>query len=430
MNCFYIFYTFALKIKKEMTKRLRLITTIIAIIFFIGLPSVYAQEHENNQETKVEKFSPGDMIIDHVIDAHDWHIMTVGHHHISIPLPIIVYSKISGWNIFSSSHIAHGEVYKNFKLMTEGDDKGKIVEIINENLAQYFSTLKDTSEYLEFISNFFEDDFFKQNKDVLLNGFSNQEFGSISLLFNNKEVYYKPLDLSITKTVVGMWASMLILILVFIGIAKSYKNNVNKAPKGLQSLLEPLILFIRDDVAKTSIGEKKYEKYMPYLLTVFFFIFFNNLFGLIPIPPFGANITGNIAITFVLAIFTFVITSINGNKSYWVHMVNTPGVPWWLKLPIPLMPIVEISGMFIKPFVLMVRLFANILAGHIIPLGFYALIFIFGAMAVGAGYGVSVVSIAFTVFLGLLELLVAFIQAYVFTLLSALYFGMATEEHH
>jgi F-type H+-transporting ATPase subunit a len=202
------------------------------------------------------------------------------------------------------------------------------------------------------------------------------------------------------------------------------------APKGAQSVFEPLIVFIRDDIAKSSIGEKKYEKYVPFLLTIFFFIFFNNLLGLVPIIPGGANLTGNIAVTGVLAVFTFIITTFSANKNYWVHIYNTPGVPWWLKFPVPLMPIVELMGVFTKPFVLMVRLFANITAGHIIVLGFISLIFIFGAMSPVAGYGVSIVSVAFSLFMLLLEFLVAFIQAYVFTLLSALYFGAAVEEHH
>jgi F-type H+-transporting ATPase subunit a len=171
-------------------------------------------------------------------------------------------------------------------------------------------------------------------------------------------------------------------------------------------------------------------KYMPYLLTIFFFIFINNLLGLIPFFPGGVNLTGNLAITMVLALFTFLITAFSGNRNYWVHIVNTPGVPWWLKIPIPLMPIVEIIGLITKPFVLMVRLFANITAGHIILLGFMSLIFIFGNMNPWIGYAVSPVSILFGVFMSLLELLVAFIQAYVFALLSAIYFGMAVEEHH
>jgi len=258
--------------------------------------------------------------------------------------------------------------------------------------------------------------------------------GKITRLEDNirTEAGTKVYDFSITKVVFAVLLSSLLLILIFVSVANAYRRNVNKAPDGLQSLIEPLIIFIRDDIAKSSIGEKKYEKFMPFLLTVFFFIFFNNLFGLIPFFPGGANVTGNIAVTMVMAIFTFIITTINGNKHYWVDIINTPGVPWWLKLPVPLMPVVEIIGIITKPFVLMIRLFANITAGHIIVLGFVSLIFIFGAISTALGLGVSVVSVAFMIFMNLLELLVAFIQAYVFTLLSALYFGLATiePEHH
>jgi F-type H+-transporting ATPase subunit a len=219
------------------------------------------------------------------------------------------------------------------------------------------------------------------------------------------------------------------MLLIFLSIAKSYKQRKGQAPKGLQSFLEPLIIFIRDDVAKPSIG-RGYEKHMPFLLTVFFFILISNLMGLFPFFPGGSNIAGNLAVTLVLAIFTFVITTINTNKAYWVHIVNMPGVPWWLKFPIPIMPLVEVMGVFTKPFVLMVRLFANILAGHIVLLGFVSMIFIFGAITPIAGYGVTLVSVPFSIFLSLLEILVAFIQAYVFTLLSALYFGMAKVTDH
>jgi len=169
---------------------------------------------------------------------------------------------------------------------------------------------------------------------------------------------------------------------------------------------------------------------MPYLLTLFFFIWINNMLGLVPIIPGGANLTGNIAVTMVLALFTFFITILNGNKNYWGHIFNTPGVPVWLKLPVPLMPLIEVFGMLTKPFVLMVRLFANITAGHIIALGFLSLIFLFGDKNPGVGFAVAPVTIMFNIFMTMLELLVAFIQAYVFTFLSALYFGMAVEEHH
>jgi F-type H+-transporting ATPase subunit a len=227
----------------------------------------------------------------------------------------------------------------------------------------------------------------------------------------------------------SLFISVSLLMIIFLSISRSYTRRKDHAPKGLQSLFEPLIMFIRDDIARPSIGEKRYMRYMPFLLTLFFFIFLNNLMGLIPFFPGGANLTGNIAVTMVLALFTFFITSFSGNKDYWKHIINAPGVPWWLKFPVPLMPIVEIVGVITKPFVLMVRLFANMTAGHIIVLGFMSLIFIFGKMNIGIGLSVTPVSVGFSVFMGLLELLVAFIQAYVFTLLSAIYFGMASEEH-
>jgi F-type H+-transporting ATPase subunit a len=357
---------------------------LLAILFLFGgmvFSNTGHNENANHEseatEHHAEKLNPGDLIIDHVMDSHEWHIMTIGDKHISIPLPVILYSEHTGLHIFMSNKLAHGHTCQGFKMADEGEYKGKIIEEIEAD-------------------------------------------GSI----------YVPYDFSITKNVLALFVSIILLLWIFISVANRYKNNPNSAPKGLQSLLEPLIIFVRDDIAKASIGEKKYMKYLPFLLTIFFFIFINNLLGLIPIFPGGANVTGNIAVTMVLALFTFVITTFSGNKAYWMHIINAPGVPWWLKFPIPLMPIVEIMGVFTKPFVLMVRLFANILAGHIVGLGFITLIFIFGEINIGLGYGVSIVSIAFKVFLSILELLVAFIQAYVFTLLSALYFGMATEEHH
>jgi len=190
----------------------------------------------------------------------------------------------------------------------------------------------------------------------------------------------------------------------------------------MQSFLEPVILFIRDDIAISNIGKYKYEKYMPYLLTVFFFILINNIMGLVPFPPpFGANVTGNIAITLVLAVFTFLITQFSGNKQYWKHIFAMPGMPTWL---LPIMIPVEIIGMFTKPFALTIRLFANITAGHIIILSLISLIFIFKSLIMAP------VSILLVLFMNCLEVFVAFLQAYVFTLLSALFIGMAVEEHH
>ncbi len=326
-------------------------------------------------------FNAGEMIMEHVADNHEWHVAEIGSLNITVPLPVILFYDGSLY-VFSSARF-HNEThsYQGFILEPEGPQKGKIRRL-DENI----SAKAGLSVY----------------------------------------------DFSITKVVFAIMLSCLLLILIFVSVANAYKRNVNKAPSGLQSVMEPLIIFVRDDIAKSSIGEKKYEKFMPFLLTIFFFIFFNNLFGLIPFFPGGANVTGNIAVTLVMAVFTFILTTINGNKHYWIDIINTPGVPWWLKFPVPLMPIVEIIGIITKPFVLMIRLFANITAGHIIVLGFVSLIFIFGAISAVLGLGVSVVSVAFMIFMNLLELLVAFIQAYVFTLLSALYFGLATiePEHH
>mgnify|MGYP005751146239 FL=1 len=223
-------------------------------------------------------------------------------------------------------------------------------------------------------------------------------------------------DLSITKNVASMFISVILLFAIFFTIAGRYKKNPKQAPRGIQSFFEPIIIFVRDEIAKANIGPK-YERYMPYLLTVFFFIWFNNLLGLM---PGGANLTGNIAVTLILALITLLITVFSGNKSYWAHIFATPGVPKWLA---PIMIPVELIGILTKPFSLMVRLFANITAGHIIILSLFSLIFIFQSIAVGP------LSVAFATFMNFLELFVALLQAYIFTLLSAMYFGGAVEEH-
>jgi len=350
---------------------MKLSIRIMLILFFsFSLTTAFAQ-HDEKHDKKTE-FNTGEFILEHVGDSYDWHIATFGDFHLTIPLPVIVYSKNSGVSVFMASKFHHGhESFKGFEIAHEGANKGKIIEL-------------------------------STGKRPLL-------------------------DLSITKLVMSLFISLALILVIFLTIAKAYKRNPDKAPKGLQSLIEPLIIFVRDDIAKPTIGEKKYEKYLPFLLTVFFFIFINNLLGLIPIFPGGANLTGNIAITIVLAILTFIITTVNGNANYWKHIFFPP-VPHLLK---PIMIPIEIMGIFIKPFVLAVRLFANISGGHMVALGFFSLIFVFGNMyGVGAGYGISIFSVAFSVFMTFLELLVAFIQAYVFVLLSAIYFGMATEEHH
>ena len=360
---------------------------LIFILSTFSLGAVSANElHEGASTDTIasEEFNAGKFIIEHVSDSYEWHIVTIGHTHISIPLPIILYSKNpelhggKSFHVFMSTKFHHGqEDHEGFRISHSKEYEGKIVEL-----------------------------------DA-----------------NGTEIG-KPIDFSVTKVVVELFITVIILFWVFISMAVKATKNRDKAPTGMQNLLEPVILFVRDQVARPTIGDKKYEKYMPFLLTLFFFILLENIIGLIPIPPFGANVTGNISITMVLALFTFAITTFSGNKHYWKEIYN-PDVPWWLKFPIPLMPIVELTGVITKPFVLMVRLFANMMAGHMIITVFVSLIFIFGSlMGTVAGFGVSPLSIAFSVFIMLLDVLVSFIQAYVFTLLSALYIGMATAEHH
>ena len=308
-----------------------------------------------------KKFNPGEMILEHIGDAHDWHLFG----DVAVPLPVILYSKEKGLLVCSSSKFHGGEVHEGYKIAHNGK-----VEAV------------DGSDFYDF---------------------------------------------SITKNVTILFSSLFLMCLIFISVARSFAKNRGKAPKGIQAIFEPFIVFIRDDVAKASIGPK-YEKFTPYLLMIFFFIWINNMMGLIPFPmPFGGNLTGNIAITVTLAVLTFIITHVSANKNYWAHIFMPPGVPkpiWIILVPI------EIMGVFIKPVVLTLRLFANITAGHIIGLAFISLIFIFGEMNAGAGYGVAIFSVAFKVFMLVLELLVAFLQAYVFTLLSAIYIGTAVEEHH
>jgi len=330
----------------------------------------FSQEVEQKEAVK-ERFKANTYILEHIADSHEWHIVTLKNgKSIAIYLPVILISKESGLNIFSSRRLAYGKEYKGFKLEEEGELKGKIVSVNSE--------------------------------------------GKI----DEKNL---PLDFSMTKTVIGMLSAAIIGLLLFLSLARSYKKTGISHPKGIQSFLEPVVLFVRDDIAIPNLGDK-YEKYMPYLLTVFFFILINNIMGLVPFPPpFGANVTGNIALTFVLALCTFLVTQFSGNKAYWKHVFATPGVPFWL---LPVMIPVEIIGLFSKPFALMIRLFANITAGHIIVLSLICLIFIFDSLALAP------VSIFFVIFMNCLELLVAFLQAYIFTLLSALFISMAVQEHH
>jgi len=330
----------------------------------VAVTAAHAESHGAKHGD--EKFEPTKVIMEHIADSHVWHLWG----HTSLPLPVILYSSNGGLEIFSSGHFHHGEHDVTGKNQTYRlvEDKIKVVGADGQV----------------------------------------DEAASAGVL-----------DFSITKNVAAMFLSIIVLMVIFVSIANAYKKRAGKAPKGLQSFLEPIIVFVRDDIAKPNIGHK-YEKFMPYLLTVFFFIWINNIMGLIPIFPGGANVTGNIALTFVMALGTLIIVNINGNKYYWKHIL-VPDVPWWLY---PIMIPVELIGIISKPFALMIRLFANITAGHIIVLSLISLIFIFETLAIAP------VSVAFVIFMDVLELLVAFLQAFIFTLLTALFIGMAVEEHH
>jgi F-type H+-transporting ATPase subunit a len=343
----------------------------------ISVPEISSVSDEIIPAAKHEKFNAGELIVGHIADAYEWHVAGDHEHPFSIPLPVILYTD-KGFDFFLSSAFHHGKEIVNGKYNYRLDAKNHI-SIVKED-------------------------------------------GS-----PNKEATAKIWDISITKNVVSMFITFALMLWIFISIARKYAKNPGSAPKGIQSLIEPIIIFVRDEIAKVSIGEKKYKQYMPFLLTVFFFIWISNLLGLIPVFPGGANLTGNIAIPCTLAVIVFGIILFSGNKHYWKHIFAMPGVPVGVLF---LLTPIEILGMILKPFVLMIRLFANITAGHIIALSFFSLIFIFGEINSGLGLGVSLISLVFTVFMGMLELLVAFLQAYVFTLLSAMYFGSAVEDHH
>jgi len=324
-----------------------------------------------------EEFDMDEYLYGHVTDAYEWHITTINEKHVSIPLPVILFSRTSGAHCFLSSKIAHGHSHNGFSIAEDGQKyEGKIVE-----------TLED---------------------------------GSV----------VRPLDLSITKNVLSLMMSSILLVIIILSTARWYRRHdaMKDAPRGLPGIMEMLIMMVENDIIKDCVG-KDYKRYSPYLLTAFFFIFFNNLLGIVPFFPGGANVTGNIAVTLVLALFTFFAVNLFGNKHYWKEIL-WPEVPTWLKIPLPLMPVIEIIGMFTKPFSLMVRLFANILAGHFMILGVIAVVFLTAELGAAMNAGLTVVAIVLGVFMDILELLVAFIQAYVFTMLSSVFIGLSRQEEH
>lgn len=367
-------------IPNQICSVMRVVHTLVlsVLLAFTHMTAAASSAHEEEASSE-SKFDPVEMIMHHIADAHDWHLWDVpdenGHlHPVSIPLPVILLNNGS-LDVFMSSAFHHG---------TTPVTRGDVTYIMHHEKI--------------YVAN---------------------EQGHLDMDEHHHPTNAQPIDLSITKNVFSMFISIALLLWIFLSMARSYGKN-NGAPKGIASFLEPIVMFVRDDIAIPNIGEARYERYMPYLLTIFFFIWINNLLGLVPFFPGGANLTGNIAFTFVLATITLLITNFSANKYYWKHIFMPP-VPAWLY---PIMIPVEVVGIFTKPFALMIRLFANISAGHILILSLLSLIFIFETVAMSA------VSIPFMVFMNILELLVAALQAYIFTLLSALFIGMATEEAH
>ncbi len=312
------------------------------------------------------------LIFGHIGDAYEWHIVTLGDAHLTIPLPVIVKSS-TGWHVFSSSRLAEGKEYEGLYIAA---NDGKIVE---RNAA-------------------------------------------------GEEV--RPLDISITKNVLGLFINSALLVVIMLGCARWYRKHSLEqgAPKGGVGMIEATVMSIYEDVVKGCVGED-YKRYAPYLLTAFFFVLVNNLMGLIPVFPGGATVTGNIAVTMVLALCTFLFTNIFGTKAYWKE-IFWPEVPTWLKVPIPMMPLIEFFGIFTKPFALMIRLFANMMAGHAAMLSLIAIIFITVKAGAVINGSMTVVAVAFGIFMNALELLVAFIQAYVFTMLSAVFIGLSRVKEH
>lgn len=367
-----------------MSHRLIKSFTVAAFSIFlsiISLPS-FAGDGGHGEGDKAEKFNASEVIFGHVLNGHEFHFFGV-----SVPLPVILYSPQKGLSTFMSSSFHHGEeAHEGYVILTK------------HNIEKYGLDPKK----------FHEEDILAVDAN-----------GNID---HSVKVY----DFSLTRNVVQMLLALVIFVWIMLRIAKRYKTGVGvtSAPKGSQSLIEPVITFVRDEVAKPNLGHKV-DKYLPYLLTVFFFILINNIFGLI---PGSANVTGNIAFTAVLGIISFVVILASSNSHYWGHIFNPPGVPLGVKFI--LVP-VEFLSVFIKPFALIIRLFANMVAGHIIIICLISLIFIFGELNTAAGWGASPLAIGFTVFIYLIEVLVAFLQAFIFTMLTAVFIGQAFEgEHH
>ena len=345
---------------------------IILLMLALVCPEISGRADNDAAEIDV-----GEILFGHISDSYGWHITDWNGHHVSIPLPCIVRSS-TGWHVFMSSKLEHGHEHEGFFIAEEGRYEDKIVE-------------RGTDGEL-----------------------------------------VRPFDISITKNVASLMFTAVLLIIIVLSTARWYRKHDTAqegAPGGFAGLMELMIMMVNDEIIKPSVGEKHYRKYAPYLLTAFFFIFVCNLLGLVPFFPGGANVTGNIAVTMMMALFTFIAINVFADKHYWKE-IFWPDVPLFLKFPIPIMQTIELFGVISKPFSLMVRLFANIMAGHMMVLGLVSVIFVTVKLGPVINGSMTVIAMVFGLVINCLELLVAFIQAYVFTMLSAVFIGMAHQEEH
>ena len=353
-------------------KLLRLILVIVLLV----CPVVTGRAGDGVEHEQSSEIDVGEILFGHIGDSYGWHITDWKGKHVTIPLPCIVHSS-TGWHFFMSSKIEHGHEHEGLFIAEEGRYEDKIVE---------------------------------RGADGEL---------------------VRPLDISITKNVASLMFAAVLLISLVLATTRWYRRHdaSEEAPQGFAGLMEMMIMMVNDDIIRPSVGEKHYRKYSPYLLTAFFFIFVCNLMGLIPFFPGGANVTGNIAVTMMMALFTFIAINVFADKHYWKEIL-WPDVPMFLKFPIPIMQTIEIFGVISKPFSLMVRLFANIMAGHMMVLGLVSVIFVTVKLGPVINGSMTVIAMLFGLVINCLELLVAFIQAYVFTMLSAVFIGMAHQEEH
>ena len=345
---------------------------IILLMLALVCPEISGRADNDAAEIDV-----GEILFGHISDSYGWHITDWNGHHVSIPLPCIVRSS-TGWHVFMSSKLEHGHEYEGLFIAEEGRYEDKIVE-------------RGTDGEL-----------------------------------------VRPFDISITKNVASLMFTAVLLIIIVLSTARWYRKHDTAqegAPGGFAGLMELMIMMVNDEIIKPSVGEKHYRKYAPYLLTAFFFIFVCNLLGLVPFFPGGANVTGNIAVTMMMALFTFIAINVFADRHYWKE-IFWPDVPLFLKFPIPIMQTIELFGVISKPFSLMVRLFANIMAGHMMVLGLVSVIFVTVKLGPVINGSMTVIAMVFGLVINCLELLVAFIQAYVFTMLSAVFIGMAHQEEH